>query len=308
MNKSYILTSPFAGQTYPRDVEQAINYFDQALNTSPKPAKLPSHHPEILIVPHIDFRVNLSTYGTGYRRLTERKTFPETFIILGVGHHCPHEMASVPYSYKTILGDVECHSDAWETLKKETSFPIERAPESFESEHSIDFVIIWLQMLHKVRGEKKPFRIIPILMGGLMEAILHEKQPDPESEFTQFTEAFKAMINALDPATTCIIASIDGCHVGPRFQHQFPADDHVQSIVRKWETELWGKCRSDQFDDYFKHLSTIGNGFYFDGVGVMSLLLKTFDIRAHIDATELWHEKRDESFVTFSTGCCIDLK
>lgn len=302
MNKQHVITSSFAGPVYPEKPEDALRFFQTAWEQGPEPAEVSLPTPPVLIVPHIDFRVNLSCYVAAYKHLARWQTFPETFVILGVGHQCPYEIASLPLTYKTIFGEVETNLPAWDILQNNYSEPLALAEEAFENEHSLDFAIIWLQALQQIIKKPGKFDIVPILMGGLSDSILNKTIPGPESDFIQFCAAFKKMLAHLDPAKTCIIASIDGCHVGPRFDHPFQAAERVQMAVSAWEAELWSKCRSDQFDDFFHHLCSVANYFYFDGVGALSLLLQTFKMEAHREAYALWHEERDQSFVTFCGG------
>lgn len=262
-----------------------------------------SHHePMLLIVPHIDFRVDTAIYGRIYKRLANLENFPETFIILGVGHRCPCEFSSCPLNYETIFGRVETDADLWNTFQGNCSIPLPRFPASFDGEHSIEFVVAWLQAIQRLSGKNHAFKILPMLLNGLHEYVQTETLPQEGSELDRVLKAFQKMLEKLDPKKTCIIASIDGCHVGPRFSHPFIANEPVQNAVKTWEATLWSLCRSDRIEDFFRHISSIGNGFYFDGVGVLTLLLKMFHVQAIIEANALWHEDKDQSLVTFAGG------
>lgn len=305
MNKPVTIRSMFAGAVYPETPGDAIDYFSSAIKSAPDVRDVLVSDPPVLIVPHIDLRVNMSCYAAAYKRLGNRVPFADTFVILGVGHKCPHAFSSIPIHYETILGKVETNMEAWNHFAKSSSVKLERAPASFKGEHSIEFVVIWLQALRKMLGIQKEFRIIPILLGGLFQEIAEGVPPSDDSEFGQFRVAFKALVDELSSENTAIIASIDGCHVGPRFDHPFNGDEKAQKVVTAWETELWNLCGSDTFSEYFQWLHRVGNQFYFDGVGVLTLLLQSYRMRAHIDSYSLWYEKDDQSFVTFSGGCMV---
>lgn len=305
--KSYSLVSPFAGTQYPDSSKEAFEFFENILRESPPSRPAPSASTPTLIVPHIDFRVNQALYGTAYQRLLTAKKWPEIFIILGVGHRCPYEVASLPLDYQTIFGPCETDLPLWTHFRENCEFDLDRSPSSFQGEHSLEFVVIWLKALQAIRGKKEPFRILPILLGGLQDEVNGGQQPSPQGEFGKLCTAFQALLEETKGRSQ-IIASIDGCHVGPRFQHPFPANEEVQNAVIQWEQELWAFCSSPQYDAFFEHLAKIKNGFYFDGVGVLSLLLKTLSARAQIDGTTLWQEESDQSLVTFSAGCLIPEK
>lgn len=303
--KSYQIVSRFAGSQYPTEKNEALKHFQKVLDESPAPGSVSPASPLTIIVPHIDFRVNSSLYATAYKRLLAVKEWPEVFVILGVGHRCPYEIASIPIDYKTVLGGIETDLKHWNFLKDSTKFQLDRGSDSFVGEHSLEFVAIWIQALQALRKKNEESRIIPILMGGLHDEIGNGFLPSPQSEFGLFTTAFQGWLKTVDPAKVCIIASIDGCHVGPRFQDPFDATDHIQKIVSKWEKELWARCASSTFKEFFTHLIESENIFHFDGVGVLSLLLNTLPVKAKIDGNTIWYEESDHSIVTFSGGCMI---
>lgn len=284
-----------------------MEYFKKALDAAPEPRALASHEPALLIVPHIDFRVNLDIYAMVYKRLLAMPVFPETFIILGVGHRCPYEFSSCPLDYETVFGRTQTDEDLWNEFQNNCRVQLPRFPSSFDGEHSIEFVVVWLQALQRLMGNGNNFKILPMLMNGLHESMAEGTPPKDESEIGSLFTAFKKLTRGLDPQKTCIIASIDGCHVGPRFQHPFAGVESAQKGVQNWENQLWELCRSDKFNEFFQHLSSIQNIFYFDGVGVLTLLLKTFHVRAVIEAGALWYEDADKSFVTFTGGSLVPL-
>jgi MEMO1 family protein len=102
--------------------------------------------------------------------------------------------------------------------------------------------------------------------------------------------------------STIMLASIDGCHVGPRFDHDFKGDTSVQEVVQTWEKKLWTLARSDKLEFFFQHAAHIENAFYFDGLGVLTLLFQHFELKSVVTTRDLWFQESDQSFVTFSGG------
>ena len=309
MNTPKTLISNFGGSAYPAYPDELVASFEKVLKAAPEPQKVPAHQPPVFIVPHIDFRVNLEIYGMVYRRMAQLERFPEKVIILGVGHRCPAEFSCCPFDYETVLGRMETDAELWDRFQKACEEPLANFPSSYEGEHSIEFVVIWLQALQRILGLAAPPKILPVLQNGLHEPMATGAPPngDGKSGVAAFFGGFQRLVGEIDLSNTAIIASIDGCHVGPRFDHPFAADEKVQDGVREWEDELWNLCRSDRFKDFFNHLSSIQNAFFFDGVGVLTLLLQTFRVRALLEAGALWYEDRDRSFVTFSGGVLAPL-
>jgi len=263
------------------------------------PLKKIPHNLRRPIVPHIDFRVNLDLYAKTYSLWRDKNWFPSRVIILGVGHHCPAELACLPAGYRTPLGDVPAAHDLFANLSAGCSFPIGQETRGFQGEHSIEFVVIWLQALRDLFFPGRSFTILPILCGGLHRTVETGAPPlstSPESIFSQ------ALARVSQDPDTAIIASIDGCHVGPRFQHSYPADKKVRERVAIWEKRLWTLASSEKLPQFFQHLGTNQNEFYFDGVGVLHTLLAGQNLFAKTHPSVQWHEPSDQSIVSFSRG------
>jgi len=75
--------------------------------------------------------------------------------------------------------------------------------------------------------------------------------------------------------------------------------------VASWEKHLWSVAATSTLSDFFQHLSSNSNGFYFDGVGVLHALLAGRNLRAEIQPTVQWHDPSDQSLVSFSRGQLI---
>lgn len=273
-------------------------YFDQALKKV-RPFKGDPHEDRRPIVPHIDFRVNLDLYAQTYALWRDRKWFPSRVVILGVGHRCPSELACLPAGFQTPLGKVNADTDLFAKIATRCPSPIGRESRGFQGEHSIEFVVIWLQAIRDLFFPGKSFTILPILCGGFQSAVEAGAPPTTESPETLFAHA---LAKASDDAGTAWVASIDGCHVGPRFQHPFAAEPKIRAQVASWEKKLWTLASSENLDAFFQHLATNQNSFYFDGVGVLHTLLAGQNLRAETQPATQWHEASDQSMVSFSRG------
>lgn len=296
-----------AGTCYPGTPKAARDFFRKALETLPTDESGPQSPPEPLawIVPHIDFRVDLSTYVSVYRHIAQRGSFPETVYILGVGHKCPHDFSLCAGTFRTPLGTVKSNKQAISEITRATGLELARSPGSFSGEHSLEFVVIWLQALRDLYFPGHSFQVVPVLLGGLPEHVIASTPPGPRTGYRRFGRALMESFLAR-ASTSMIIASIDGCHVGPRFDHDFPADQRIQQAVWNWEIRLWQSCASKSLSEYYQQLGEVRNGFYFDGVGVLTLLLQNRPLEPLIFSRKLWYEEHDQSFVTFSAGCLLD--
>jgi predicted class III extradiol MEMO1 family dioxygenase len=186
-------------------------------------------------------------------------------------------------------------------LASRCPFPLVREPQAFQGEHSIEFVVIWLQILRDLFFPDRSFTILPVLCGGLHDFVEKGVPPPGADPAAVFAKALSGLPGADDPDTAWV-ASIDGCHVGPRFRHPFDADEKMRRLVASWERHLWSVASTETLPDFFQHLSSNSNGFHFDGVGVLHTLLAGRSLKAEIQPTVHWHDPSDQSLVSFSRG------
>ncbi len=286
-----------AGSCYPADPKEILQTFSKALEKV-FPVKKSAHDLRYPIVPHIDFRVNLDLYAQTYALWRDANWFPSRVVILGVGHRCPAELASLPAGYRTPLGKIEADADLFSSLSS-TCPSLDSETRGFQGEHSIEFVVIWLQALRDLFFPDRSFTILPILCGGFQSAVEMGTPPSSNSAETAFARGLAKISQESD---TAVVASIDGCHVGPRFQHPFAADKKIRAQVAEWEKKLWTFASSKTLPEFFEHLGANQNAFYFDGVGVLHSLLAGQNLKAKTYPPVQWHESSDQSIVSFSRG------
>lgn len=292
-----------AGSCYPADPSEICQTFAQALAQVPPVEKAPPAR-RFPIVPHIDFRVNFDHYAQTYAHWRDAAWFPSRVIILGVGHRCPAELACQPFGFRTPLGSVQPDRELFSSLSTGCPFPIASETRGFQGEHSLEFVVIWLQALRNLFFPDRSFTILPILCGGLQPAVTLGAPPATNSPETAFARRLAQITSDGD---TAVVASIDGCHVGPRFQHSYAADKKVRERVAIWEKKLWSLASSEKLPQFFQHLGTNQNEFYFDGVGVLHALLAGHNLQAQTHPALQWYEPSDQSIVSFSHGHLLPL-
>jgi predicted class III extradiol MEMO1 family dioxygenase len=297
---------------YPSDRVQALAFFRAALDSLP-PDDLPTAHTGSslagIITPHIDYRVSLRSYATAFRPLLD-EPLAETYLILGVGHRSHLEWNLDRRDYCTPLGRAQCAADLVDQLAAGAKPVRFFSPDAHQGEHSIEFALLWLQALHQLHptAPGKPFRFIPLLCGGLHAYVDSLIGWDDLEDFHLLSRNLAALFKKLPPGPALrIIVSIDGCHLGPRFQHPFQVTPVLLKATAGWEKILWAcaaKGDARAFLDWFREE---GNDRYFDGVGALALLLASGVLADHPfaiqrTAYEQWFTERDHSAVTFSSG------
>jgi len=282
---------------YPSEETAAVRYFRTALKkvaaTTTGGGLLAG-----VIAPHIDFRVSLGAHATAFRPLLDAP-LAERYLILGVGHRSPLEWNLDRRDYETPLGRAVCERD----LVAELAGPASFGPEAHEGEHSIEFPLLFLQAIHRLHPEPREVRFIPILCGGLHAYIEGYRKWDDLEEFRQLARALGRLFEAYPPGDKLrVIVSIDGCHMGPRFQHPFQVTKPLLAATEIWERELWKVAEPGDARAFLDWVRAEGNDRYFDGVGALALLMAAGKFHFERTYYEQWFTPRDTSVVTFSSG------
>lgn len=301
-------------ECYPSESEEALAFFRDALTAYPPVEPVTSNEKGWLlgvVTPHIDFRVSLRAYAAAFWPLLQTP-LAETYLILGVGHRSHLEWNFDRRDYTTPLGHAICATELVDLLVRDADPAHHFFSEAHDGEHSIEFALAWLQALHRLHpskaGKTKPVRFIPLLCGGMHDYIEGASEWEELTNFHRLSSALGKLFRKFPPGEHLrIIVSIDGCHLGPRFQHPFRVTPALLKTTEGWEKMLWAcaaKGDARAFLDWFRNE---GNDRYFDGVGALALLLAAgthAGNRFTIQRTfyEQWFSERDASAVTFSSG------
>lgn len=294
---------------YPSEGDQTLAFFREALVSHPSdlvPAAFPGKKLAGIVTPHIDFRVSTAAYAAAFRPLLD-EPLAETYLILGVGHRSPLEWNLDPRDYVTPLGRALCARELIPALAAGIAPGRIFAPEAHRGEHSIEFPLLWLQAIHQLHpdGGAKPVQFIPVLCGGLQGYIDEWVEWNDLEDFHHLCGNLMELFRAQIPGGKLrIIVSIDGCHLGPRFEHSFPVTSTLLKVTEGWENLLWQCAARGDAQGFLDWFRVEGNDRYFDGVGALALLLAAGGGRFTLQRTfyEQWFTERDASAVTFSSG------
>jgi AmmeMemoRadiSam system protein B len=285
---------------YPSDRAAALRYFHAALRKAPAPPAGPGPLAGI-IAPHIDFRVSLGAHAAAFRPLLDAP-LAERYLILGVGHRSHLEWNFDARDYETPLGRAVCERDLVHELADDSAFE----PAAHAGEHSIEFPLVFLQAIHQLRPDSTPVRFIPLLCGGLHAYVAGVRAWDDLDEFHALSAALAKLFRACPPGDRLrLIVSIDGCHMGPRFQHPFPVTRPLLAATEEWENRLWAAAAPGDARSFLDWMRAEGNDRYFDGVGALALLMAAGKFRLERTSYEQWFTPRDTSVVTFSGGVVL---
>ena len=248
----------------------------------------------------------MAAYAAAFRPLLD-EPLADTYLILGVGHRSRLEWNLDRRDYITPLGRAICATEMVDSLVTGTPPEQHFSPKAHEGEHSIEFPLLWLQALHQLRaspGEKTaPVRFIPILCGSLHGYVEGFEEWDDLKDFHRLSCQLGTLLEK-NPAgeKLRIIVSIDGCHLGPRFDHPFQVTSPLLKATAGWEEKLWACVARGYVRTFLDWMRVEGNDRYFDGVGALALLLAAGKFRIQRTHYEQWFTAQDASTVTFSSG------
>jgi len=302
---------------YPSDPAKALAFFRNAFGTlaadelPPAPAKSSLLG---VVTPHIDFRVSLRAYAAAFQPLLA-VPLADIYIILGVGHRSHLEWNFDHRDYHTPLGHALCATKLVDALTAEADPTHHFFAKAHDGEHSIEFALVWLQALHQLHPaalgveKKKPVCFVPLLCGGMHEYVEGLREWDDLTDFHRLSRALGRLLDSVPAGQTArVIVSIDGCHLGPRFQHPFHVTPALLKATAAWEQLLWTCAAQGDARKFLDWIRNEGNDRYFDGVGALALLLNAGNLSTRgnfaIQRTyyEQWFTERDASAVTFSSG------
>ncbi|SDT95324.1 hypothetical protein SAMN05444156_1026 [Verrucomicrobium sp. GAS474] len=313
-----LLSARCAGVCYPRQADACLEYFrsffahpggEEGLAPWEPDAEASLPAPRLIVTPHIDFRVSGRAYGHAFAPWVRRPAEADCYVIVGVGHR-----AGLPWSldgrdYATPLGTIptavpELLGIVAHTQQSGPPLPLGEAA-AHVGEHSIEFPLVLLQALRKLRGIDRPFSFIPVLCGGMFPEVAAGLPPAPGSSADRLADALRHLLGTLGPGRKVqVIVSIDGCHIGPRFDHAYRVGPGRLRACAAWEEELWQTVEQGDLAAFFAHLGKDRNARYFDGVGALTLMMKVFGPGLRLRRThyEQWHTEADASAVTFTSG------
>ncbi|MEM1059352.1 MAG: AmmeMemoRadiSam system protein B [Verrucomicrobiota bacterium] len=309
------IEASLGGTSYPADPEELLGFLREAFDLpgappwpveADQPTDKQPADPGLLgvIAPHIDLRVSRVAYAHAFAPLLRVAPVPH-YLILGVGHRCRQEWAVDGRSWHTALGTIAADPTLAEFLGRELGPELLADPGAFHREHSIEFPLVWLQAIHRLRGLEPDFRIAPVLCGGLYGLLLGENE---EAEWERLRQLGSALAQWCERCQkeggVRVIVSIDGCHEGSRFDHDYPVTPARQKQTRAWEDFFWRYVERHDADGLIGFLRQDMNARYFDGVGACLLLLEMLGRNFRLERShyEQWVEPRDRSMVTFTSA------
>jgi AmmeMemoRadiSam system protein B len=233
------------------------------------PVPVPSPVLRGILSPHIDFHRGGPIYTWSYRELVE-KSDADTFVILGVAHqYCRNRFALTRKHFATPLGVVSTDAAYVDRIAAESGSDLFEDELSHRTEHSIEFQAVFLQY---VLGGRRPFEIVPILVGSFHDLMEEGTDPIEDPEVRRFVEALRRAESA-SAQRVAYIGGIDLSHVGPEFGDPKPIDTATLDHVRQFDTTMLDHAAANDPAGWFDTAAKINNRWRVCGLAATYTML-----------------------------------
>jgi AmmeMemoRadiSam system protein B len=208
-------------------------------------------------------------YTWAYRALVERSD-ADTFVILGVAHQpCRNRFALTRKHFATPLGTVMTDVPYVDRIAAEAGGDLFEDELSHRTEHSIEFQAVFLQYL---LGDRRPFTIVPILVGSFQDLMEDRIDPIEDREVRRFVESLRAA-EAASGRDVAYIGGIDLCHVGPEFGDPDRLDTPTLDRVRSFDTAMLDHAAANDPAAWFGTAAEVGNRWRVCGLAATYTML-----------------------------------
>jgi hypothetical protein len=212
-----------------------------------KPTRAAGGRLRALLAPHIDFARGHLTYAWAYRDLAAM-TDARLFVIIGTAHYSGERYTLTRQDFRTPLGTAAVDQRFVDRLVESYGDGLFEDPLAHIPEHSIELEVVWLQYLFEGR---RPFRIVPLLVGSFHDCIFMNRDPSEAPEILRMAKALgRAEAAAGEPV--CYLISGDLAHIGPKFGDPEPLTERFLDSSRAGDDAIVGVLERADAGEYFR--------------------------------------------------------
>ena len=265
-----------AGEAYEREPDrlkaQCCRFFESPEGPGPPVfARAPSELKGI-VAPHIDMARGGPCFAWAYHQVAASPA--ELYIIFGTVHTMiEHRFVLTPKHFDTPLGQVQTDEDFVYELLRKCDTPFRTDEIVHRPEHSIEFQVVFLQLL---LGDRQRFQIVPILCSGFQDMVHQGTLPSEDAQFQELVEAVKQTIHRAGK-TTCLIAGADLSHVGQRFGHSDRLSDSLLQMIETKDREMLTFAEKVDSDGFYQSVAEDGDQRNICGLLPICALLSTME-------------------------------
>lgn len=208
----------------------------------------PSPHGRLraVLAPHMDYRRGGVTYGHAFKELVEHSD-ATVFVVVGTSHYSPHRFTLTRQDFATPFGVVPTDREYVDRLEREYGPGLFADRLAHVPEHAIELEVVLLQHL---LGGRRPFRIVPLLVGSFGDRVRSGKRPADAADVGRMVRALRTA-EAACPDPVCYLISGDLAHVGPKFDDPDPVDRAQLAASRSQDDLLLDRLAAADPGGYF---------------------------------------------------------
>ncbi|HSF17735.1 MAG TPA: AmmeMemoRadiSam system protein B [Vicinamibacteria bacterium] len=237
---SLVRVPSHAGTAYPAERAELETFFDAFLGDGIPDAS--GRTPRAIAAPHVAPDGGRASYGAAYQLDGARDGNELDIIVLGTSHYGePEHIGVTRKPFRSPLGEVPVAIELVERLLERGGDAVIDEDYSHVPEHSIEFQVIFLQ--HRLR---RPFRIVPILVGAFADSLITGKRPEALDSNRRCFDALSELADA-NPNLFWVLG-VDMAHVGRRYGGSMPVragEGEMVEVAEKDRERLAMVCDGD---------------------------------------------------------------
>jgi AmmeMemoRadiSam system protein B len=222
-----------------------------------------------LFAPHIDISIAGPCYASAYAAASADAD-RDLFVILATAHFRDTNLFILTEKdFQTPHGTVEVDREFTSELKSRFGGDLFRDELIHKTEHSVEFQVVYLNaLLH----ERRPFRIVPILVSSFATFIEAERTPSEDPYVGDFLKALAATIESRKERV-CIVAGVDMAHVGLKFGDPNPPDEQMLADLKEADMRSLDFAARANPEGFWENLTADGNARKVCGLAPMYVSL-----------------------------------
>ena len=273
--------SALAGRSYPAEADELTDQLEGFFTAPGGPGPVSDEvetdgRLTAAVAPHIDYARGGVCYAYTYKALRESSRAC-CFVILGTCHQPINQpFCLTRKAFETPLGVVPTDGAFIDSLQGRVDYDLFEDEFIHRSEHTIELQAVFLQ--HITAG-RRPFRIVPILVGSFHENLSTGTSPMAAEPIGQFIEALRETIDEASE-DVCLVGSADLAHVGPRFGDPQPLDEADWERVKRDDLSLMDHVAAADAEGLFREMVDQGDRNRICGFPPIYTLLAVLDDQA----------------------------
>src|SRR5262249_31446330 len=195
----------------------------------------------------IDYGRGGETFSWAFKEVFER-TPASLFVIIGTSHYSGHRFTLTRKHFETPLGVAPTDQDYIDRLvSRYGDGLLDDELLAHLPEHSIELEGVFLQYLY---GGRRPFRIVPLVVGSFHDCALRGRQPRDCADIARMVEALRAT-EQQTKEPVCYLISGDLAHIGPKFGDRGPVAEDQLAHSRRQDEALLRQAEAADPAGYF---------------------------------------------------------